>query len=98
MRPLKTMDVFKMSKILKKMNLKFSFEQGMSQQAIGVAFVQQIVENIHSAEEEVNAFLGDLVGIEAEEFSELPIEDAINIITLFKEQKGIADFLKIAGK
>lgn len=98
MRPLKTSDIFKMSKILKKMNLKIEIGKEISQIQLGVEFVQRILENIHLAEDEVNAFLAEFVGLSAEEFSELEIEETIEIITLFKEQKGLANFLKLAGK
>ncbi|HHY72703.1 MAG TPA: hypothetical protein GX497_05675 [Bacillus bacterium] len=98
MRSLKTADIFKMSKILKKMDLKIKLEEGASQAQVGVQLIQSILENVHQAEDEVNAFLAELVGLEVKEFSELPIEDMLEIFNLFKEQKGIINFLKLAGK
>ncbi|MBS4191189.1 hypothetical protein KHA94_13450 [Bacillus sp. FJAT-49705] len=98
MRPLKTSDIFKMSKILKKMNLKIEIGKEISQIQLGIEFVQRILENVHLAEEEVSAFLAELVGLEAKEFKELEIEDTLEIFKLFKEQKGLANFLKLAGK
>lgn len=98
MRPLKTSDIFQMSKIMKKLNIKFEVEGNISQTQLGVQMVQKVVENLHLAENEVNGFLADLVGLKAEEFNELPIEDTLEIISLFKEQKGLANFLKLAGK
>ncbi|MEZ7173585.1 hypothetical protein [Sporosarcina sp. OR05] len=98
MRPLMTMDVFRMSKILKKMDLKLEIKDGMTQEQVGAQVIQQIAENLHQAEEEVNGFLADLVGIEAKKFAKLPIEETLEIFTLFKGQKGIMNFLKLAGK
>ncbi|WP_332632028.1 hypothetical protein [Halalkalibacter flavus] len=98
MRPLKTMDIFKMSKILKKLNVKLDVNEKITQKQMGAQMIQRVVENLHLAEGEVNAFLAELVGIDAKEFAELPIEDTLQIIALFKEQKGLASFLSAAGK
>jgi ABC-type uncharacterized transport system ATPase subunit len=98
MRPLKTMDIYKMSKILKKINVKLDVNEKITQKQMGVQMIQKVVENLHLAENEVNAFLAELVGIDAKEFAELPIEDTLTIIGLFKEQKGLASFLSAAGK
>lgn len=98
MRPLKTADIFKMSKILKKMNLKLDVDPKTTQEQLGVQFIQRIAENIYMAEEEINEFLGNLIGATEKEFSELPIEDTLQVIELFKQQKGLASFFKLAGK
>lgn len=97
MRPLKNPDIFKMSRILKKLKIKVEVNDKTTQQQMGVQMIQQVAENLHLAEDEVNAFLADLVGIDVKEFAELPIEDTIKIIGLFKEQKGLASFLSSAG-
>lgn len=98
MRDFKTADIYKMSKILKKMNIKVDVNEKTTQQQLGVQMIQKIAENLHLAENEVNAFLAELVGIEANQFSELPIEETFEIISLFKEQKGLSNFLQLAGK
>lgn len=98
MRKLKTSDIFKMSKILKKMNIRFEIEEGITPSQMGVQMVQRIIENLHLAEDEVNEFLGGLVGLDQENFADLPIEETLKVISLFKEQKGILNFLKLAGK
>lgn len=97
MRPLKTLDIYAMSKILKKLNVKLDVNEKTTQQQLGVQMFQRVAENLHLADEEVNAFLGEMVGIKAKEFNDLPIEDTFKIISLFKEQKGLASFLKLAG-
>lgn len=98
MRPLKTMDVFKMSKILKKMDIELDIKDGMTQEQVGAQVIVQIAGGLHQAEDEVSGFLADLVGINPKTFGELPIEDTLEIFALFKEQKGIMNFLKLAGK
>lgn len=98
MRPLKTTDIFKMSKILKKLNIKLDVSEKITQQEMGVQMIQRVIENLHLAEDEVNGFLAELVSVEPKEFADLPIEDALKIISLFKEQKGLASFLSAATK
>lgn len=98
MRNLRTSDIFAMSKILKKMDLKFTVEEGISQTEMGVKIIKTIIENLYLAQDEVNAFLAGLVDIPVDEFNDLPIEDTLEIIKLFKEQKGLSSFLKLAGK
>lgn len=101
MRKLETSDIFKMSKILKKLDVKtneIKLSKETTQTQVGIAIIHKALENLHLAEDEVNEFLSSLVGLSAEEFSKLPIEDTFEILTLFKEQKGIVNFLKLAGK
>lgn len=106
MRPLKTKDIYTMSKILKKLDVKITLDlnkfKGKSQEQAGQEFflvlIKNALENLHLAEKEVNTFLAELVGIDAKAFDELPIEDTIEIINLFKNQKGLANFLQLAGK
>lgn len=98
MRELKTSDIFKMSKILKKMGLKIDIDDKTTQTQVGALFIQRVLENIHQAEKEVNEFMADLKGMTPEEFSELPIEKTMEIFKEFKEQPGLANFLKLAGK
>ena len=98
MRDLKTSDIYKMSKILKKMNLKLEVNEKTSQTQMGAEMIQRIAENIHLAEKEVNEFISELIGITAEEFSNLSIKNTKKYIDEFKKLEGIGDFLKLAGK
>jgi len=107
MRGLKTSDIYVMSKILKKLNLKMNVDlnkykgKKISQEDAGkemmIDLLKTALENLSDAENEVNTFLASLVGLKAKEFSNLPIEDTFEIIGLFKEQKGLKNFLKQAG-
>jgi hypothetical protein len=110
LRNLKTADIFKMSKILKKMGLKVDttfkeidstgkeITKDKSQQQVGAELILSVFENIHMAELEVNEFLADLAGMKAAEFAELPIEQTMEIMAEFKQIPGLASFFKTAGR
>jgi hypothetical protein len=98
LRNLKTADIFKMSKILKKMGLKVDAGEGKTQQQVGAELILSVFENIHMAEAEVNEFLADLAGMKAAEFAELPIEQTMEIMAEFKQIPGLASFFKTAGR
>jgi hypothetical protein len=97
LRGLKTSDIFKMSKILKKMNLKVNVGEKSNRQ-VGADFIITVFENIHLAENEVNEFLADMSGMKPEEFSELPLEKTLEIIKEFKQIPGLLNFLKQANQ
>ena len=97
MRELKTKDVFKMSKILKKISLKLETNE-KTQEQMGAELIIMIGENLHLAEKEVNDFMGDLVGITGEEFAELRIEETLEYVKQFKSMPGITNFFKLAGQ
>src|SRR5690625_982869 len=98
MRPLKTSDIYVMSKILKKMDLKMDVNDGTTQMEMGVQFIQRILENLHKAEKEVNGFMADLIGMDEKEFSELPITEVFKVFEQFKKHEGVNTFLELAGK
>ena len=98
LRELKTGDIFKMSKVLKKMDIKIEVKKGMSQGQVGFEIINQIFSNLHMAEKEVADFMGDLVGITGNEFQELSLEDSMSIISQFKDLDGVESFLKLANK
>ena len=98
MRDLIMSDVYKMSKILKKMGLKPIIDGDMSQVQAGIEIIMQVFENLHLAEKEVNDFIGDLVGITGDEFSKLPFEEGQKYIEEFKNKPGIVNFFKSAGR
>ena len=101
MRELKTKDVFRMSKILKKLNLKADFDIETNDEKwdekVGMAMIIKVGENLYMAEAEVNEFLGDLIGKTAEEFSELTLKESKKVMNDFKKLDGVADFFKLAG-
>ena len=99
LRELKTSDIFTLSRILKKMNLKNELKVAeKSQKQVGAEIILTAFENLHMAEKEVNEFLADLAGIEVEEFKNLEIEKSLEIIGEVKKLKGISNFFKSAGQ
>ena len=98
MRSLKTSDIFVMSRILKKMNIDLDIKDGMTESQAGAMFIQKIAENLYLAENEVNEFMGELVGMSGEEFNELDIEQTFKYFNEFKNQKGLKTFFKLASK
>lgn len=109
-RGLITSDIFKMSKILKKMGLKINTKETIkdqsgneilstkTQEQMGAELILSVFENIHLAEQEVNEFLADLASLTSEEFSKLPIEKTFEIIKELKNIPGLAGFLKQANQ
>ena len=91
-----------MSKILSKMAIKVQTmdEQGekKTQDQIGAEVIIAIGENLHLAQDEVNAFMADLCGMTAEQFAELDIEQALAILKEFSKQPQVASFFKAAGR
>lgn len=98
MRELKSGDIFRMSKIIKKINIKVEVKKGMTQSQAGLEVITQILENLHLAEKEVSDFMGDLIGITGQEFQELSLADTMNIFKQFQELEGVESFLKLANK
>ena len=90
-------DVFKMSKILKKMDLKLETE-GKTQAEVGTQLVVHVMSNLHMAENEINEFVGSLVNLSAEDFAQLPITESLKYFEEFKSLPGIGSFLKSAVK
>jgi hypothetical protein len=107
-------DVFPMSKILKKINLKIDASEIANKinpedlkkpdalERVGLLailpIIHQALENIHLAESEVNDFLGSLVGMSGKDFSQLSLEEGIFVIGQLARQKQVASFLKSAGR
>jgi hypothetical protein len=98
LRGLKTSDIYKTSKILKKMGIKPESGEGKTQQQVGAELIITVFESLHLAEQEVNELLGSLVGLTPEEFSELPLEKTMEIIKEFRQLPGLPTFFKPAGQ
>lgn len=93
MREIITDDLFKMSRILDKMNLQVDFDidvKGKTDKQLGVAIIGKIglkaFESIHLAKDDVNEFLGDLNGMTGEEFGKLPVKESVKLFIEFKKQ------------
>jgi len=96
MRQLTTNDVFKMSRILKKINI--NLESKGTDEEIGLKLLMQVAENAYLAQNEINEFLGSLTGITGEELGNLPIKESMAIMNEFKQLDGVADFFSLVGQ
>lgn len=105
MRDLIVDDIFTMSNILSKMNLKIDFKdidvKGKTDKELGTEMLGKVglkvFENLHLAKDEVNNFLGDLNGIAGEDFGKLPIKESMKHFMELKN-KMPPDFFDLAGK
>ena len=96
MRQLQTNDIFSMSRILKKLDLKF--EESETDEELVLDLIKKVAENAYMAQTEINNFLGELSGMTGEEFGKLPLKESLAIIKEFKQLDGINDFFKSAGQ
>lgn len=96
MRQLTTNDVFKMSRILKKINI--NLDSNGTDEEVGIKLLMQVAENAYLAQNEINEFFGDLVGMTGEEFGNLPIKESMAIMSEFKQLDGVADFFSLVGQ
>jgi hypothetical protein len=97
LRNLKTSDIFKMSKILKIMDIKIDVEN-KTQQQLGAEVILNIFENIHLAEDEVSEFIAEIAGITVEQFKDLDIDKTLEIFNEFKQMPGIVNFFRSASR
>lgn len=109
MRELKNKDLFKLSKILKKIKIKIEVETEemvngkaekvvKSQSQLGAEMILAMLENISLAEREVNDFMAGLLGITENEFAEMPISETMKHFNELKEMDGFVDFFKFASQ
>lgn len=109
LRKLNGNDIFKMSKILKKINFDIkdininelkSDGQNASdiQIAAGIELFKRILENLHLAQDEVNDFLGGLCGCSSEEFGEKDLDEISEIIIEFKNMVKGSNFFQYVNK
>jgi hypothetical protein len=97
MRELQTKDVFKLSRILKKMNLNLAFD-GKNQEQLGAEIVMSIATSAYLAETEINDLMADLLGIEPIDFASMPLEKTLEVFIEFSKQPQLASFFKFAAR
>ncbi|HSQ88099.1 hypothetical protein [Romboutsia sp.] len=99
LRKLNGNDIFKVSRILKKINLDVSSINlsDKKQETVGIEIVKMIVENSYLAQEEINDFLGGLCGCSDKEFGEKDLDEIVEVIAKFKEMvKGTNFFITVS--
>lgn len=108
MRKLKTMDLFSLMKVLKKMNMKEEIKEltlkankkskKESIENVQAELVVMFIEHIPDAQVEICEFLGDLSGKTEKEIEEQPPIDTINQIKELFGQENFGNFLSNALK
>lgn len=96
MRRLNTLDIFTMSKIYSKMDIKLEVTTKTTQMELGAQLINKFIANIHKAQREVIDFLADLKGVDSKEIEQLGFKEFINVINELFEQEGAKDFLQQA--
>ena len=95
-RELKGQDLFKMSKIIKKLNI--DIKETKDQTKLGMEIMKNIFENMYLAENEINEFISDITGYTKEKVQELSLVEYKEILIALKNKEGINDFFKGAMK
>ncbi|AAK78044.1 hypothetical protein BJV85_000100 [Clostridium acetobutylicum] len=110
MRNLKTSDLFSLSRILKKMNIKDELkrlaanitgtpkERKKAEKELEIDMIMLFIENISNAEQETYKFLADLSGKTPQEISEQAPKETISMIKEVFSKEGFNDFLSLASK
>lgn len=110
-RKLITADLFRMSRIIRKMDIKKDIEglardtsglndtaKKKAEQQLKIDFAMLFVENIGNAEQECYQFLADLSGKKPEEIEKQPPEDTMNMLDELFKQQGFGSFFSTAVK
>lgn len=111
MRNLKTADLFSLSRILKKMDIKDEIkkiakdvtglaeeDKKKAEQTMQIDLMMIFVENIGSAEKEINKLLSDLTDKTAAEIENLGLTELIDLFKELFNQEGLGSFLSTALK
>jgi hypothetical protein len=92
-------DAFKLSRILKKINIKNEIDvKDKTQEEVGVSMFLAVGENLHLAEKEINDFMGDLFGMSGEDFGKQGTDEVLKCFDEFKNSKGVTSFFKLAAQ
>ena len=111
MRNLKAPDLFSLSRIIKKMNVKEEIkalakditgvteeEKVKAEQTMQIDLLMLFIENIGSAEKEIYKLLADLNGITSKEIENMDLDKLIDIIKELFEQKSLGSLFTTALK
>lgn len=98
MKKLAAKDLFKLSKIVRKMGIKISVtdENGVrkSQEQIGADFILGIISSIDLAQDEIIALIAELEDKSIEEIENQSPKELFEQIKSLMAQEGVSDFLK----
>lgn len=87
-------DVYKASKILKKLKVDVSEEDMNVKNPMirGINIIKNMIGNSEHAQDEINEFLGHLFGISGEEFGNLSLKESFSAMKQIKESEDLDDF------
>ncbi len=99
MRDLETGDVSKLSKILKKLNLRNDISiEGKTVDEVGKEFIFAIAENIHMAEKEIDEWFGELFDLKEQKFSKMKLKEGMKLIEELSSNEDFKYFFKLASQ
>ena len=108
MRGLKAKDIFPMSRLLTKMNIKEELKELLSSNAnenkkiggvnTGIDVVMLVIENIEYAEQEFYELISSVSESNAESVKEMPLGELIQILMQIFSDADFASFFKSAAK
>lgn len=111
MRGLKTADLFSLTRIVKKMNIKNEIkglvtditglsdeEKLKAKEGLNIELMLLFIENIGNAEKEIYKLLADLSNKTVKEIENQKIGETVEMIKSLFEDEEIGDFLKVALK
>lgn len=102
MRNLQFKDVGKVSKILKKLQLRVDKDLNVQdEEALGASLFLKLAENYNTVQDDVAEFMADLLKDEEMtkvKFLELELDEVYDYFMRLKEDKGLSRFLSILSK
>ncbi|MFL8888933.1 hypothetical protein [Helcococcus kunzii] len=102
MRNLQFKDVGKVSKILKKLQLRVDKDLNVQdEEALGASLFLKLAENYSAIQEDLAEFMADLLkdeDITKAKFLELELDEVYDYFMKLKEDKGLTRFLSIVSK
>jgi aspartate carbamoyltransferase regulatory subunit len=93
MRKLKTDDMFLLSEIADKMDIKLDVK-GKTQEEVGAELILFLVKKAHKAKDEIKTLVATLTGKPLEEVSDMSPNEMINNVKEILKQDGVLDFFK----
>lgn len=85
-------DLFKVSKIYNKMEIKIEVGEKVNQQELGAQLINKILSNIWKAEADVIELVADIKGVEPKELEDKSPTEFFGIVKEILDQEGAKDF------
>lgn len=91
-------DIFPMSKIISKLNLKFKFDKGLTQEEIGIELATRVLGGLHLAEKDITDFISSLLQIKPKELEALGFDAFFDVFIQLSKSEEFDRFFKLASK